>query len=166
MKVEQILQLIQAVSDSELTEFKYEEDGVKLSLKKTGDKIVQVQTPAVVPAAVQAAPAVIPAAVSAAAPAPAAEVQAAGSAADADEAIPAGNIVKSPLVGTFYAAPAEDAEPFVKVGDSVKEGQVLAIVEAMKLMNEIESDFTGTVAEILVENGEAVEYGQPLFVIR
>lgn len=166
MKVEQILQLIQAVSDSELTEFKYEEDGVKLSLKKAGDKIVQVQTPAVVPAAVQAAPAVIPAAVSAAAPAPAAEVQAAGSAADADEAIPAGNIVKSPLVGTFYAAPAEDAEPFVKVGDSVKEGQVLAIVEAMKLMNEIESDFTGTVAEILVENGEAVEYGQPLFVIR
>ena len=74
MKVEQILQLIQAVSDSELTEFKYEEDGVKLSLKKTGDKIVQVQTPAVVPAAVQAAPAVIPAAVPTAAPAPAAEV--------------------------------------------------------------------------------------------
>ena len=166
MKVEQILQLIQAVSDSELTEFKYEEDGVKLSLKKAGDKIVQVQTPAVVPAAVQAAPAVIPAAVSAAAPAPAAEVQAAGSAADVNETIPAGNIVKSPLVGTFYAAPAEDAEPFVKVGDSVKEGQVLAIVEAMKLMNEIESDFTGTVAGILVENGEAVEYGQPLFVIR
>ena len=166
MKVEQILQLIQAVSDSELTEFKYEEDGVKLSLKKAGDKIVQVQTPAVVPAAVQAAPAVIPAAVSAAAPAPAAEVQAAGSAADVNETIPAGNIVKSPLVGTFYAAPAEDAEPFVKVGDSVKEGQVLAIVEAMKLMNEIESDFTGIVAEILVENGEAVEYGQPLFVIR
>ena len=165
MKVEQILQLIQAVSDSELTEFKYEEDGVKLSLKKTGDKIVQVQTPAVVPAAVQAAPAVIPAAVPTAAPAPAADVQAAGSAADADEAIPAGNIVKSPLVGTFYAAPAEDAEPFVKVGDSVKEGQVLAIVEAMKLMNEIESDFAGTVTEILVENGQPVEYGQPLFVI-
>ena len=81
-------------------------------------------------------------------------------------AAPEGNIVKSPLVGTFYAAPAEDAEPFVKVGDSVKEGQVLAIVEAMKLMNEIESDFTGTVAEILVENGQAVEYGQPLFVIK
>ena len=73
--------------------------------------------------------------------------------------------MKSPLVGTFYAAPSEDAEPFVKEGDSVKEGQVLAIVEAMKLMNEIESDFTGTVTEILVENGEAVEYGQPLFVI-
>lgn len=166
MKVEQVLQLIQAVSDSELTEFKYEEDGVKLSLKKTGDKIVQVQAPAVAPAVVQAAPAVIPAPASVpAAPAPAAEAPAAGGAAGAEEELPTGNIVKSPLVGTFYAAPAEDAEPFVKVGDSVKEGQVLAIVEAMKLMNEIESDFTGTVKEILVENGQAVEYGQPLFVI-
>ena len=170
MKVEQVLQLIQAVSDSELTEFKYEEDGVKLSLKKTEGKIVQVQTPVAAPAVVQAAPAVIPAAPVVAAPAaPAPEAApAAGeaSAAEAADALPAGNIVKSPLVGTFYAAPAEDAEPFVKVGDSVKEGQVLAIVEAMKLMNEIESDFTGTVAEILVENGQAVEYGQPLFVIK
>ncbi len=170
MKVEQVLQLIQAVSDSELTEFKYEEDGVKLSLKKTEGKIVQVQTPVAAPAVVQAAPAVIPAAPVAAAPAaPATEAApAAGeaSAAETADALPAGNIVKSPLVGTFYAAPAEDAEPFVKVGDSVKEGQVLAIVEAMKLMNEIESDFTGTVAEILVENGQAVEYGQPLFVIK
>ena len=74
--------------------------------------------------------------------------------------------MKSPLVGTFYAAPAEDAEPFVKVGDSVKEGQVLAIVEAMKLMNEIESEFDGTVEKILVSNEEVVEYGQPLFVIK
>ncbi len=180
MKVDQVLQLIQAVSDSELTEFKYEEDGVKLSLKKTEGKIVQVQAPVAAPALVQAAPAVIPAAPGAvpaaqgttpgtpsAAAAPSAEAPAAGevSATGAD-ALPAGNVVKSPLVGTFYAAPAEDAEPFVKVGDSVKEGQVLAIVEAMKLMNEIESDFTGTVAEILVENGEAVEFGQPLFVIK
>ena len=180
MKVDQVLQLIQAVSDSELTEFKYEEDGVKLSLKKTEGKIVQVQAPVAAPALVQAAPAVIPAApgtvpaaqgttpgTPSAAPAPSAEAPAAGevSATGAD-ALPAGNVVKSPLVGTFYAAPAEDAEPFVKVGDSVKEGQVLAIVEAMKLMNEIESDFTGTVAEILVENGEAVEFGQPLFVIK
>ena len=78
---------------------------------------------------------------------------------------PEGQIVKSPLVGTFYAAPSEDAEPFVSVGDSVKKGQTLAIVEAMKLMNEIESDFDGKVAEIYVENGQAVEYGQPLFRI-
>ena len=167
MKVEQVLQLIQAVSDSELTEFKYEEDGVKLSLKKTEGKIVQVQAPVAAPAVVQATPAVIPAAPAAPAPlAPAPEAAPAAGEASAAEEASAGNIVKSPLVGTFYAAPAEDAEPFVKVGDSVKEGQVLAIVEAMKLMNEIESDFTGTVAEILVENGQAVEYGQPLFVIK
>ena len=135
MKVDQVLQLIQAVSDSELTEFKYEEDGVKLSLKKTEGRIVQVQTPVAAPAMVQAAPAVIPAvqgmapAAPAAAPAPEAEVPAAGevSAAEAD-ALPAGNVVKSPLVGTFYAAPAEDAEPFVKVGDSVKAGEALATV--------------------------------------
>ena len=78
---------------------------------------------------------------------------------------PEGQIVKSPLVGTFYAAPSEDEEPFVSVGDSVKKGQTLAIVEAMKLMNEIESDFDGKVAEIYAENGQAVEYGQPLFRI-
>ena len=83
----------------------------------------------------------------------------------ADNSEPEGMIVKSPLVGTFYAAPAEDADPFVSVGDPVKKGQTLAIVEAMKLMNEIESDFDGKVAEIYVENGQAVEYGQPLFRI-
>ena len=160
MKVEQVLELVKAVSDSELTEFKYEEDGVKLSLKKTSDKIVQVPAPAAPVAAPVIAPAVMPAAP---APVPAgAEAQAADAEvpAAAENDIPAGNIVKSPLVGTFYAAPAEDAEPFVKVGDSVKEGQ-----EAMKLMNEIESDFTGTVKEILVENGQGVEFGQALFVI-
>ena len=164
MKVEQVLELVKAVSDSELTEFKYEEDGVKLSLKKTSDRIVQVQAPAaapvIAPAVMPAAPAPVPAAAPVSAPA-GAEAPAAASA----ESEIKGKIVKSPLVGTFYAAPAEDADPFVKVGDSVKEGQVLAIVEAMKLMNEIESDFTGTVTEILVENGQAVEYGQPLFVI-
>ena len=162
MKVEQVLELVKAVSDSELTEFKYEEDGVKLSLKKTSDKIVQVQAPAmpaVAPAVMPAGPVPVPAAAPASAPA----VEAAPAA--SAEAEVKGNIVKSPLVGTFYAAPAEDAAPFVKIGDSVKEGQVLAIVEAMKLMNEIESDFTGTITEILVENGQAVEYGQPLFVI-
>ncbi len=160
MKVEQVLELVKAVSDSELTEFKYEEDGVKLSLKKTSDRIVQVQAPAAPVAAPVIAPTPVPAAAPVSAPA-GAEAPAEASA----EGELKGNVVKSPLVGTFYAAPAEDADPFVKVGDSVKEGQVLAIVEAMKLMNEIESDFTGTVTEILVENGQAVEYGQPLFVI-
>lgn len=75
------------------------------------------------------------------------------------------NIVKSPLVGTFYVAPSEDSEPFVAVGDSVKSGQVLAIVEAMKLMNDIESDYDGIVQHVFVENGQTVEYGQPLFAI-
>ena len=75
-------------------------------------------------------------------------------------------VIKSPLVGTFYAAPAENAEPFIKVGDQVQEGKVLGIVEAMKLMNEIESEFNGVIDKILVENGETVEYGQPLFVVR
>ena len=74
-------------------------------------------------------------------------------------------IIKSPLVGTFYAAPAADSAPFVKIGDRVKKGQVLAIVEAMKMMNEIESDCDGMISEILVNNGEAVEFGQPLFKI-
>lgn len=159
MKVEQVLELIKAVSDSELTEFKYEQEGVKLSLKKTSEKIVQVQAPAAPVAAPVIAPAVMPAA-------PAPQNAAADNAAEtAQSDVPSGNVVKSPLVGTFYAAPSEDAEPYVKVGDRVKEGQVLAIVEAMKLMNEIESDFTGTVKEILVENGQGVEFGQPLFVI-
>jgi acetyl-CoA carboxylase biotin carboxyl carrier protein len=74
-------------------------------------------------------------------------------------------VVKSPLVGTFYTAPSEDADPFVQVGDQVKSGQTLAIVEAMKLMNEIESEYTGEIKEVLVENGQMVEYGQPLFRI-
>ena len=78
---------------------------------------------------------------------------------------PEGKLIISPLVGTFYAAPAEDAPSFVKVGDKVGVGQVVGIVEAMKLMNEIESECAGTVAEVLVENGEPVEYGQPLFRI-
>ena len=167
---------MKAVSDSELTEFKYEEDGVKLSLKKTSDRIVQVQAPAAPVAAPVIAPAPVPAAAPVSAPAAAPVSAPAGAPVNAPAGAEApaeasaegelkGNVVKSPLVGTFYAAPAEDADPFVKVGDSVKEGQVLAIVEAMKLMNEIESDFTGTVTEILVENGQAVEYGQPLFVI-
>ena len=77
-----------------------------------------------------------------------------------------GNEIKAPLVGTFYVAPSEGAAPFVSVGDKVKKGQVIGIVEAMKLMNEVESDYDGTVAAVLVENGEMVEYGQPLVIIQ
>ena len=81
------------------------------------------------------------------------------------EAAPEGHAVKSPMVGTFYRTPSPDAKPFVEVGHNVKEGQIICIIEAMKLMNEIECDKTGTVKAILVENGQPVEYGQPLFII-
>lgn len=92
---------------------------------------------------------------------------AAGAAAPAAEAAPAvqGHVVKAPMVGTFYRAPNPGAAPFVDVGQSVKEGDPLCIIEAMKLLNEIEADKAGVIKEILVENGEPVEYGQPLFVI-
>lgn len=92
---------------------------------------------------------------------------AAPAAAAAPEAAPAssGHVVKAPMVGTFYRAPNPGASPFTDVGQNVKEGDTLCIIEAMKLLNEIESDFAGTIKEILVENGQPVEYGQPLFVI-
>lgn len=156
MEFENLLTLIQAVSDSELTGFKYEENGVKVCLSKEKKQIfTAVQGEG--PVSGFAAGTVL-----------ANEAVPAKEAMEKETAEPLehkGNIVKSPLVGTFYAAPAEDADAFVKVGDAVKKGQVLAIVEAMKLMNEIESDFDGTVEEVLVENGQAVEYGQPLFRI-
>ncbi len=76
-----------------------------------------------------------------------------------------GHVVKSPMVGTFYRAPAPDAKPFVEIGGAVKEGQIICVIEAMKLMNEIEADAAGTIKAILVENGQPVEYGQALFII-
>ena len=76
-----------------------------------------------------------------------------------------GHVVKSPMVGTFYRSPAPDAKPFIEVGGTVKEGQTICVIEAMKLMNEIESDASGTIKAILVENGQPVEYGQALFII-
>lgn len=175
MELEQLLKLINTVSDSELTEFKYETENVCIKMGKGGGKETSGPAFAVQPAQVQ--PAFVPqmqtqgmtVQMQPALEAGQAAEQAAGSMAEAKEksgAEAAGNLVKSPLVGTFYAAPSEDAEPFVKVGDTVKKGQVLAIVEAMKLMNEIESEYDGTVAEVLVENAQGVEYGQPLFRIK
>ena len=163
MKFEQVLQLVDAVSVSSLTEFKYEEGGVKISMKKAAEGTADLTAvpsvrpePAVRIETEPAAPAAETDVKEAAAEAPA------GTSAEEE----AGQTVTSPLVGTFYAAPAEDSAPYVKVGDRVEKGQVLAIVEAMKLMNEIESEFSGEVVKILAENGKAVEYGQPLFVIR
>lgn len=160
MELEKIIELIHTVSESNLTQFTMEEGNLKISMKTDKQtKIVAAPAP------------VLPAAgpIAAAAPQELTAVSvpvAADAAAEAEDTIPAGNVVKSPLVGTFYNAPSPDAEPFVKEGDTVKKGQVLAIVEAMKLMNEIESEFDGTVEKILVSNEQVVEYGQPLFVIK
>ena len=154
MEFENLLTLIKTVSDSELTDFDYEENGTRIRLKKKKETVVVSGASSNVPVMglenIRTVENV-------------AAVNTANTQADNSE--PEGMIVKSPLVGTFYATPAEDADPFVSVGDQVKKGQTLAIVEAMKLMNEIESDFDGKVAEIYVENGQAVEYGQPLFRI-
>lgn len=109
--------------------------------------------------------AVQPVAYAAAPPAPVAEAPAPAAAAPAAPAAPAGHAVKAPMVGTFYRSPNPGASPFVEVGQSVKEGEPLCIIEAMKLLNEIEADKSGVIKEILVENGEPVEYGQPLFII-
>ena len=147
MEFENLLTLIKAVSDSELTEFHYEENGTNIHFVKEQPQQIPVQVQTVAAAAPQAA---------------AVETGNAGSETAAE---PEGMIVKAPLVGTFYAAPSEDADPFVSLGNKEKKGQTLAIVEAMKLMNEIESDYSGKIAEIYVENGQAVEYGQPLFRI-
>lgn len=154
MEFENLLTLIKTVSDSELTDFDYEENGTRIRLKKKKETVVVSGASSNVPVMglenIQTVE-------------NAAAVNTANTQADNSE--PEGMLIKSPLVGTFYVAPAEDADPFVSVGDQVKKGQTLAIVEAMKLMNEIESDFDGKVAEIYVENGQAVEYGQPLFRI-
>lgn len=158
MKMEEILKLIEAVSASELTDFKYEENGTKLNLKKEQQKVEIIQSPGVVPVTGTVTAGLQTAEI----------LQNPGNEADhTQEEIKEteGELIVSPLVGTFYAAPAEDAPSFVKVGDKVEAGQVVGIIEAMKLMNEIESECAGTVAEVLVENGEPVEYGQPIFRI-
>jgi acetyl-CoA carboxylase biotin carboxyl carrier protein len=150
MEFENLLKLIQAVSDSELTQFAYRENGVNISMKKDKkQKLVTVNGSNAGGMLDMAA----------------FELEGEKSLAGQKGSQAEGNVVKSPLVGTFYSAQSPDAEPFVKVGDTVSKGQVLGIVEAMKLMNEIESDYAGTVKQVLVSNEEVVEFGQPLFVI-
>lgn len=161
MDIEQMIRLVNTVSASNLTEFSYEESGMTVRLEKKQGKTVIYQNMAPMEAA---APGISTASAKE-------SVSKAGMAEEstqpqAEKNGAEGKVITSPLVGVFYAAPAEDAEAFVQVGDTVKKGQVLAIVEAMKLMNEIESDYDGTIAEILVENGQAVEYGQPLFKLQ
>lgn len=170
MTIDEIVTLIEAVSDNGLTSFEYEEGDQKLVLKKKKKKNAAPAPVAPVVISQPAAPMMSSMPMQMAAPVEMA-AQAAGVeaevAAKADAAdIGSDNVVTSPLVGTFYNASSPDADPFVKVGDTVKKGQVLGIIEAMKLMNEIESEFDGVVEAILVNNEDVVEFGQPLFRIR
>jgi acetyl-CoA carboxylase biotin carboxyl carrier protein len=148
-KLKKLIDLVEesGIAELELTEG---EEKVRISRQPAGQPMPY---PAYMPQMMQQA-----AAPMAAAPAPAA---AAESAAPVIE----GHVVKSPMVGTFYRAPSPDAKPFVDVGASVSAGDTLCIIEAMKLLNEIESDYSGVIKAILVENGQPVEYGEPLFII-
>ncbi len=159
MEINDIIRLMQAVKENDLTSFRMEEGDLKLSIKKekereivtiSGSPVVQTEMAAGV-FSQQAIPASTP---------PGVPVVAAGN------DIYSEKLVSSPLVGTFYNASSPESEPFVKVGDQVKKGQVLGIIEAMKLMNEIECEFDGVVEAILIGNEDVVEYGQPLFRIR
>jgi acetyl-CoA carboxylase biotin carboxyl carrier protein len=150
MDLRKLKKLIDLVEESGISELEITEGEEKVKIVKGGAAPAASAAPA--PQPVPAAPVTAPAAPSAALP-------------EAAEAAPEGHAVKSPMVGTFYRTPSPDAKPFVEVGQAVKEGQIICIIEAMKLMNEIECDKSGTVKAILVENGQPVEYGQPLFVI-
>lgn len=141
-----IKQLVKLMTDNDLIELDLEDEGQKIRLRRGSDQ------PAFVTAAPPSAPAVAPAAPVAATPATSA----------AEE----GTFIRSPMVGSFYAASSPDAEPFVKVGDTVSADSVVCIVEAMKVFNEIQAEVKGTIAEILVENGQAVEFDQPLFRLK
>lgn len=150
MELNSILELIQRVSDSNLTSFEYEEEKMSIKMKAENREVevVTIDSKNITGTKQQTN---------------AGNEDIVETTTLKEES---GKVVKSPLVGTFYAAPSEDAEPFVKVGDAVVKGQTLGIVEAMKLMNEIESEYDGVVEEILVENTQTVEYGQPMFRIR
>lgn len=152
MDIRKIKKLIELLEDSSLSEIEIVEGEESVRLARGGGH------PAMAPAPVMA-----PAPIAPAAPVPAAPAE---EAAGAEDAMPEGEIVPSPMVGTFYAASGPEAEEFVKMGQSVGVGDTLCIIEAMKMFNQIESDVSGTVVAILVENGQPVEYDQPLFVIR
>src|ERR1700690_3635543 len=161
MNQKELKELIEFLIEKDIAEFELERGDVRVKIKRTADP------PAMAPPdsryiAVQSAPVMVPAAP--ASPASSrVDLAAAGSAPEADDGL---HIVKSPIVGTFYESPSPGSPPFVKVGDPLEVGQVLCIVEAMKLMNEIECDVTGELVKKLVDNGQPIEYGQELFVVR
>ncbi|WP_078545821.1 acetyl-CoA carboxylase biotin carboxyl carrier protein [Litchfieldia alkalitelluris] len=157
LKVQEIRELIKLIDQSNIDEFSYEYEGSKIKMKKHKEAapqavsvVEQVAQPVAAPPVQQAAPAT-----------PAQAVQA-----PAETAQDNLHKITSPMVGTFYSASSPDAPLYVNVGDKVKADTVVCIVEAMKLFNEIEAEVTGEVVEILVENGQLVEYGQPLFLVK
>lgn len=151
MDLRKLKKLIDLVEESGISELELTEDGEKVRISR---HVSSVQAVAPMPAqTIAAAPAA----------APAAPAQAA--AAESAPVVEDGNVVKSPMVGTFYTSPSPDADTYVKVGDKVEVGDTLCIIEAMKLLNEIEAEQAGVVKKILVNNAEAVEFGEPLFVI-
>ncbi len=150
MDLRKLKTLIDLVSESNVSELEITEAEGKVRIVKGQPAVVQVAAPVAAP-------------VAAAAPAPALAAPAAAPAAAPEVA--AGHAVKSPMVGTFYRASSPGAKSFVEVGSQVKEGDTICIIEAMKILNEIEADKSGTVTQILCENGQAVEYGQPLLMI-
>lgn len=167
MNSKEIKELVEFLIEKDVTEFELERGDVKMRIKR-GQQVQLVQAsvapPMMAAPVVAATPAPMTAPVSAA---PQAPVGTPGPSAPAPAAEEQGlHHVKSPIVGTFYESPSPGAPPFIKLGDQVAAGQVLCIVEAMKLMNEIESDIAGEVVKALIANGQPVEYGQPLFAIR
>ncbi len=167
MNQKEIKELIELLVEKDITEFELERGDMKVHVKRGSASVVHV-APAV--AAVQPIPVAV--ATSAAAgpaspPAAASKTSTLPSAPESEARADADLfIVKSPIVGTYYEAPSPGTPPFIKVGDTVKEGQVLCIIEAMKLMNEIEAEVSGEIAKMFVPNGSPVEYGMPLFGIR
>lgn len=151
MDLRKLKTLIDLVSDSNVSELEITEAEGKVRIVKGGQAVYQAAPP------VMMAPAAAPAMAAAAAPA-------APAAAPLPE-VPVGHTVKSPMVGTFYRSASPGAKAFIEMGSQVKEGDTICIIEAMKILNEIEADKSGTIVQILAENGQAVEYGQPLFVI-
>ena len=154
MNIKEIKEMINVMKEHDISEFEMEKDGFKIKLKKGGSVAVSPEAIMMPPQTVQQ---VVPA------PGGMADHKGAEPAAAHDPTI---EVVKSPMVGTFYKAPAPDADPFVTIGQTVKTGDTLCIIEAMKLMNEIKVELAGRVVEILVENGQAVEFDQPLFKIK
>jgi acetyl-CoA carboxylase biotin carboxyl carrier protein len=167
MDLNQIKQILDLVREHELSEFEIEHDGLRLKIRKDINGAHVVTLPAPVVPAVAAPGAAVPAASTPALAAPVAAASTAASESDAasDTEIELA-VVKSPIVGTFYRSSEPGAPAFVDVGTIVKKGQVLCIIEAMKLMNEIDSEYDGEIANVYVENGQPVQYGERLFAIR